>query len=876
MHRREFLKKTALSVGSASVAPAGPAAPKVSLLTDPSDPVASEAPVQWAAGELEQALAGHGIALSRTAENGAFRILASGPGIPTAAAALKRAGLAPPAAPESLAMAPGIACGADSRGLMYALLELADRVRYASDPMAALSAHKPVSERSANPVRSIMRLFVSDVEDKPWFNDREMWPQYFSMLAAQRFNRFAIAFGIGYDFLRQVTDAYFLFAYPFLISVPGYNVRASGLPDAERDRNLEMLQFISSQAAAHGLEFQLSIWTHGYRWTDSPRPNFTIEGLSAENHAAYCRDALAALLKSCPAITGVTFRIHGESGVPEGSYGFWKTVFDGVVRSGRTVEIDMHSKGIDPQMIDTALGTGMPVNVSPKFWAEHMGMPYHQAAIRELEMPRAGRNDQGFFALSSGSRSFTRYGYADLLREDRRYGVVHRIWSGTQRLLLWGDPLTAAAYSRAFGFCGSKGVEIMEPLSFKGRRGSGIAGGRCAYAEAALKPRWDWEKYQYPYRVWGRLLYNPEADPDCWRRYLWKRFQSAAPAAEAALAHASRILPIVTTAHGASAANNNYWPEIYTNQPIVDARRPSPYSDSPTPRTFGNVSPFDPQLFSRINDFADELARGERSGKYSPVDVARWLDERAAAASGTIPEPKGDSDLRRLAIDAALQAGLGRFFAAKLRAGVLYAIFERTGDRGALEAALKHYRDARASWAKLANLAKGVYMADITVGEQPWLRGHWLDRLPAIDADIADMEKRLESAKGSDERVRAWILETEGKPTQARMPEPLVHKPPAKFVPGSGLEIGLVFEGPEKLASVRLCYRHVNQAERYEEVEMRQDGNQCLALIPGNYTRSPYPLQYYFVLKAGPEKVWLHPGFSADLANQPYFVVRSS
>ena len=49
----------------------------------------------------------------------------------------------------------------------------------------------------------------------------------------------------------------------------------------------------------------------------------------------------------------------------------------------------MHAKGMDQQMIDVALATGMPVNVSPKYWAEHMGLPYHQAAIRELEMPRA-------------------------------------------------------------------------------------------------------------------------------------------------------------------------------------------------------------------------------------------------------------------------------------------------------------------------------------------------------------------------------------------------------------------------------------------------------------------------------------------------------
>ena len=48
---------------------------------------------------------------------------------------------------------------------------------------------------------------------------------------------------------------------------------------------------------------------------------------------------------------------------------------------------------------------------------------------------------------------------------------------------------------------------------------------------------------------------------------------------------------------------------------------------------FGNVSPFDPELFSRINDFADELLKGQRSAKYSPLEVAQWLEDLAATAA---------------------------------------------------------------------------------------------------------------------------------------------------------------------------------------------------------------------------------------------------
>ena len=94
---------------------------------------------------------------------------------------------------------------------------------------------------------------------------------------------------------------------------------------------------------------------------------------------------------------------------------------------------------------------------------------------------------------------------------------------------------------------------------------------------------------------------------------------------EAALGNASRILPIVTTAHMPSAANNNYWPEIYTNHSMVNPGKHH-YSDTPAPKVFGNVTPLDPQLFSRISDFAGELLKGERDGKYSPIEVAQWLD----------------------------------------------------------------------------------------------------------------------------------------------------------------------------------------------------------------------------------------------------------
>lgn len=889
--RRGFLQISGLSLGALGLPVRAGAEVQddgVSIIADPADPVAWSVPCRWALKEISQALGRHAIkagqfASLEQAPPNSFCIIASSRDREPAPTLLKASGLSLSKEPESLALMPfaregrrGILLCGDVRGLMYALLELADRVEHSEHPLAALEQQETIAERPSNSLRGIGRIFCSDIQDKPWFYDRDMWPAYFSMLATQRFNRFSLNLGIGYDFLDNVRDVYFLFVYPFLLSVPGYSVRAVNLPDKERDLNLEMLRFISSQAVAHGIDFQLGIWTHGYRWGPTSQPNYTIEGLTPDNHAAYSRDALVALLKACPDISGVTLRTHGESGVREGSYAFWSTVFSALPACGRKVNLDLHTKGLDLKLVDAALQTGMEVTLSPKYWAEHMGLPYQQAAIRDLEMPRKDKQTEGFFSLSSGSRSFTRYGYADFLTENRAYRVMFRIWPGTHRLLVWGAPHSSAAYARAFGFCGCDGVELFEPLSFKGRRGSGIAGGRCAYADASLEPHWDWQKYLYTYRVWGRLIYNPAAKADTWQRYLQKQFGGAAGALESALAAASAITPIVTTAHLPSAANEGFNPEYYTNQSIVDGAKPTPYFDTPAPKVFGNVSPLDPQLFSTINEFVAGLLKKDYSAKYSPLEVAQWLDAAAEAADTHLSEAeahirdKNSPEFRRAAMDIRISIGIGRFFAVKLRSGVLYAAYEQAGDRNALEEALGQYRRARDIWQSFAEGARGAYVSDITFGTDPHQRGSWLDRLPAIDEDITEMQKRIDSGgtAKSPNSLRELTVPAKRESINVR------HSAASSFVPARPLEIAVTVpqSTPQSLA-MRVHYRHVNQAERYLSAEMRREGAGFSATIPGNYTNTKYALQYYFELRRG-NSAWLFPGLGSELQTQPYFVVR--
>ena len=889
--RRDFIKKTATAaafVAAANVlrptAAGQTNAGAIALVLDAGDSLVQQRPVQWAVEQLREALKSRGLAtqsctqLDQAAPDREI-ILVGGRGSALARQVLESAGTAVPDKPEALGLVRGkagtrsvlLACGSDVRGLVYSLLELADRVTYAEAPLAALGGLERSIEQPANPIRSIARLFTSEVEDKPWFYDKGFWQRYLTMLAAQRFNRFNLTLGLGYNAPRNVSDSYFYFSYPFLLSVPGYKVSARGLPDEERDRNLAMLRWIGDETAARGLHFQLALWTQAYHCINSPDVNYPIEGLTPETHGAYCREALTALLKACPAINGVTFRCHSESGIPQGSYEFWPMVFDGVARCGRRVEIDIHSKGIEPKLLEMALKTGLPVNVSPKYWAEHMGLPYHQTAIQEGEKfkPAPGKT----YSIEQ-QRNFTRYGYADYLREDRAYGVLYRIWPGTQRFLLWGDPAMAAGYGRLSHFCGSSGLELCEPLSFKGRMGSGLAGDRNGYVDARLRPAGgDWEKHLITYRLWGRLLYNPEADLETWGRFFRSEFGAAGKECEAALAKASRVLPLITTAHLPSASNNSYWPEMLSNTPIIGNR-------------FGGVAAIDPGLFASINEFADELVKGARSGRYSPLEVANWLTALADGAEAHLAKARSlmataaSPAFQRLAVDVAIQSGIGRFFAQKLRAGLAYALYQRRNDRPALEQAVSYYRAACDTWKKLVQTATGVYQPDLTYGRERHLRGHWADRLPAIEKDLAALEK-------VEPPVAAAKAEGEGGPSGAALlaaalssaatppPRPRCeHLPPSSFRPGEPVAIEMSIEAGHPLTQARLHYRHVNQGEEHQVVEMTAQGNRCRHVIPGEYTKSPYALMYYFELHDGNGQAWLQPGLNADLANQPYFVVR--
>jgi hypothetical protein len=895
--RRTFLKLSAAaaSLKAAELAHAIPTGRGIGLLSDDTSALTTGAPTQWAIDKLRTELATKA-AISDERASAAFVILVAPLASPMAKGFSISTALHQP---ETTALIPGhyeskpalLITGLDVRGLVYGILEIADRIHSEPDATAAIAALRlsaPIIETTPNKVRSVSRGFCSEIEDKPWFYDRAFWTTYLDTLAAARFNRFALTFGLAYDFPRGVTDDYLHFPYPYLVEVPGYEQVhiEPALQPGERQRNLETLQFIAAETARRGMDFQLGIWTHAYQWTDSPNSSHHIVGLTPETHAAYCRDALAAVLKACPQITGLTMRIHGESGIPEGSYPFWQTLFDAIPSARtpdgkpRVIEIDMHAKGLNQIMIDMARKTGMPVKAGAKYWAEHLGLGYQQADIRANEYPKEGVT--GTFAVSSGARNFTRYGYGDFYQYPQGLGpgksidLLYRVWPGTQRHLLWADPALASGYGRAANFCGAAGMELMEPLFFKGREGSGLPGGRDAYADASLgTPSLDTDKFTLTYLTWGRYLYNPDTAPDFYHRTLKQSFGPAGPALETALAASSRILPLVTTAWCPSASNHEFWPEMFTPASILPYTTRPLYTDNPAPHNVSAISPLDPQLFTSIGQHAENLISGKVDARYNTSEVIAWLEAlvatstRGLATARTAKFPKAHTpEFRRAEEDILILTGLGTYFANLFRAALYYSIHEQRGETAASAQLLIYYRKARDAWATFSTRAKTAYASDISYGSTPFRRGHWSDRLTALDNDLAQLEKKY-GDKPTNPNPTGTMLRL-----AAPVPRPVVtihHSEPESFHAGS--DLWLTIATPRTLGDKAiLWYRHVNHGERWLSTPMDVRPGTYSATIPAAYTNSPYPLQYYFELHTS-NSATLHPAFNPTLSNQPYFAI---
>ena len=755
-----------------------------------------------------------------------------------------------------------IVAGTDERGLMYALLELADRVQ--AHGLEVLNDVENMEEFPDNKVRGVDR-FLRDPAIHSWVLSRDFWEYYLQRLARNRFNRLVVITGFR--------SAYMTPPYPFLVDVPGFSsVRLHDFV-ASRQEQLRMLRFIGELCEKYGLDFVFGSWVHGrtgiYQPDGGDEP--TVLGLpeSVEAYSEYCKKGMRELLTAAPEIDGVQLRVNFESGV--GDYGktkieFWKGIIESIGEVSRErnkdIFLDLRAKGLTKSIREWALKEGLNLSVATKYTWEATGLPYHTSQMRIGELRNINNLDRR-----------QRYSYADFLYKPRPYDVFYRLWSyGTNRLMVWGDPDYARQFSENAGFGGGTGFEVTPPMSLK--KGTW----NIFEDQSLIHYDWEDERYWAWYLFFGRLGYNTDTDFVVWERKFKEYFGETGGDMLQVYRTSGKFLPLLTSAHLTQHPGVLNWGEMDTGGALFKENNDNTFFKD-TGTTYITVEPGDPGLFYGIDDYVKAKRADTLSAKYTPsqlsdlyMDIShKTRDILSKLDKDDVPDDN-KSESRANLLDFAMTADLAAYHSYKIKAALQLCFYQQTGNAAYLPSSLDHMKAAYKEWKSLADRTEKTYndhpLFPRTLGNS------WKGRLKEIASDIQTLEALI-----SKENPQSLLSVGQDQTSMnlADLPATISDNVPETWVEGEDLPVSLDldFMSQMGLNQCTVYYRHANLAVgRFKRIEMEKTQDGFKAVIPGKYVIPDYDLLIYMGGIRENGDALIYPGLYNPEYSAPYHVVK--
>jgi len=588
-----------------------------------------------------------------------------------------------------------IICAYDTRGLNYALYELAERIN--SQPLSMLG--EPVVEKPSAKIREVFAFHHYRRPTQSFF-DLSYWEQYFSLLVKTRFNRFCLFFSDPKNSS--------LLPFPYLLAGSEFpEIRVTGLSGEEREKNLAQLQAVSETAHCYGIDFIFGMEQNpGVKENSSL--SFLCKGLTPENIIPYSYFALKQLLTLCPHIKGLFLRWGKEKTSGDRQTALLMKTYIRVLKEiKRPVKLRISAEGLSPEMPAKIKEAGIPFSVSSKYGREFFDLPYKPAKT----------------APESASGGY--------LQQPLSVPVCHELWSaGSHRVLLWGDPELALRFAHTLELTGKTGFTVAPPLAWKGygyeqRDWPLLRQGYTYYT-------WEFERYWYFYLLFGRLTYNPRTSGRIWSREFTRRFGEAGTKMAGVYSTAGKIICLYVSAR-VGDSQMELWPEIDTGG-LLDYYLATP--------------PGDPEIFCSIEDYTREYLEGEASGLLTPETVAEYLWQLGTLLGENIDMLKGkglngpegrSKEWNSTLLDFTVLANFALYHAYKIRSAVKLALFYKTRDLSSLLAARNQLRKSVFYWKEIIRKTKEVYFHRMETG--PTGAGHWQDKLLLLLED----EKRLDA-----------------------------------------------------------------------------------------------------------------------------------
>ncbi|MEJ7739299.1 MAG: hypothetical protein WKF97_17875 [Chitinophagaceae bacterium] len=746
--------------------------------------------------------------------------------------------------------------GFDDRGLMYGLLDVANRISWSTNKSSPLSEVKDITEKPAVSDRAISIYTMNRAYWESRIDDQRYWARYLDMLAESRFNTLVVIF--GYE-----NGGFLAPCYPYFFNVEGFpGVEMVGITPQQQQHNLAAFNRLIQMTHDRGIRFTVGIWDHIYRGgvqgggipgtkdsPDKPVPGL-VWGLDSTNLTNYTKTALAKFLKLVPGLDAIQFRMHNESGLKNGEQeAFWSDVFNMIKNTYPDMRLDLRAKELKASIIQSAIDVGIKFRITTKYWMEQMGLPYHPTQINPEKSER-------------------RHSYSDLLSYPQRYKMHWRLWNGgTSRILLWGDPEYVRRFAESTHLCDGDGFEVNEPLATKME-----AQPHDAKPFDLLKPayryyNYEFERYWHFFQVFGRIGYNPETSADTWKKEFERRFgKTAAPFIESALHKASWILPrIVSSSYPYSS--------FPTTRGWAEKQR---LGDLPA---FAKAELSDLQQFATFDEEAKMQIEGGETAKLLPSANSRWFTRASgnintliAAAEKATGNKPGKEFLSTVA-DLKILSSLALYHSRRIPAAINYRLFERTGDVSALDTAIVYERQAIDAWSKMVTAAGDIYTDDLMMGVRVAdLCGHWKDELVLLKKGLAALELKRSKAKTEASVKTAPHSKTNYDIKEAELFR-VVHQPVTSAPVGKALPIIVQASAPAGIKWVRLSYRSVNQEQEYKMMQMLPAGEKGIfqVVVPAEQIDPKWDFMYFIQVMDNKGRGRIYPDVNEET---PYRIVK--
>ena len=632
-----------------------------------------------------------------------------------------------------------------------------------------------------------------------------------------------------------------------------------GITADEQKKNTEALNRMIAMAHARGIRFTIGIWDHIYRGNvqnggsilgntglNGPTPSL-VWGVNATNLIPYTQASLKIFFKTFPGIDGVQFRMHDESGVKPSEQGaFWKAVFATMMETVPKMPLDLRAKGLRPDEIQSAIDAGVNFHLSTKFWEEQMGLPFHPTHVNPHDQSNA------------------RHSYAALLSYPQKYQMDWKLWNGgTSRVFLWGDPDYARRFIDSTRIYGNRSFEVDEPLATKMEGQALDAKPFDLIKPSARYYDYEFERYWHFFQVHGRIGYNTNAPAEIWDREFARRFGDAGPDLEAALHHASWILPRIVASS---------YP--YTGFPMT-AGWPEKQRLGDLP-TFAKSEFSDVQLFENFDEEAKLLIDKGETAKVRPQETSRWFAQTAESilvSTANAEEKAGahrSKEFDSTVLDLQMLAFLAQYHSQRILAAVSYRLYDRTKDPAALDDAINFERKATISWDFMVVTAGDTYASDLMFGARSRdLCGHWKDEFVLLKSGLAKLEAQRKNIPADAQftpspRCVAF--------TNDMTPPTIVHQPIRTTPLNQPLIIRARATSKSGIKWVQVLYRPVDQTKDYEVLEMKkvdENGN-YEAVIPAEKINPKYDFMYFLQAMDNQHRGVMYPDFNKET---PYYFV---